>query len=120
MSRLEDQRPEDRNLLALADRVGRNECGRGIGMDTVIGCFNEPTGNVIKESAGRGSPLEKVTNLSLLLSTLPCETEIRWISANVRLAALILEVDLRLIQRSAEEVIGLQLHVRSGRRADAD
>ena len=44
---------------------------------------------------------------------------IRRIAADVRLSAFILEVDLRLIERRVKQVIGLMLHARSRRRADA-
>ena len=43
----------------------------------------------------------------------------RWIPTDIRLPAFILEVDPRLIQRCAEQVIRLQFHARTCRRADA-
>ena len=44
---------------------------------------------------------------------------IRRIAADVRLAAFILEIDLRLIERRMKQVVGVMLHARPGRRADA-
>ena len=40
---------------------------------------------------------------------MPSETQIRWISTDVRLAALILEVDLRLVQGRMEQVLRVML-----------
>ena len=42
-----------------------------------------------------------------------------WIATDVCLSAFVLEVDLRLIERRVKQVIGMMLHARSGRRADA-
>jgi hypothetical protein len=41
-----------------------------------------------------------------------------WITADVRFSAFILEVDLRQIERRAEQVIGSQFYTRACRRAD--
>ena len=50
---------------------------------------------------------------------LPLTSSIRRVPANVRLPALVLEIDLRLIQRRVKQIVGVQLHARPGRRADA-
>ena len=42
-----------------------------------------------------------------------------WIPADVGLATLILEVDLRLIERGAKQVVASKVHAGSRRRADA-
>ena len=41
------------------------------------------------------------------------------IPADIRLSAFILEVDLRLIERRVEQIIGMKFHAGPGRRADA-
>ena len=45
---------------------------------------------------------KKVAKVGLLLVSLPCDSQIRRIPADVGLAAFVLEVDLRLIERRAE------------------
>lgn len=62
---------------------------------------------------------ENVFQFAFLSLGLPLTSEIRRISANVRLAPFVLEVDLRLIKRRVEEVVAMQLHARAGGRADA-
>ena len=41
------------------------------------------------------------------------------IPADISLPAFILEINLRLVERRAEQIVGTELHACSGRRADA-
>ena len=49
------------------------------------------------------------SHVILLLSTSVQTTQIRWVSANIGLAAFILEINLALVQRRVEQVIAVKL-----------
>ena len=86
----------------------------------IVRGFHEPAGYVIERlPVLRFVPSKIASRSDFLLFGLPLASLVRRISANVRLTAFVLEVDLRLIQWRAEQVIRLQLHARSCRRADA-
>ena len=63
---------------------------------------------------------EDRVHILLLFFRLPFAAQIRGIPADIGLSAFILEIDLRLIERRMEQVIGMMLHAGSGRRTDAE
>ena len=76
-----------------------------VGFGAIIGRLHEPTGNIIERLPSTSWTAEDCLNLCLLLLRLPLKAQVRRISADIRLPALVLEVDLRLIQRRVEQII---------------
>jgi len=82
---------------------------RGLTRD--VGGLHEPACYIVQRFPVSGSPFKNRLKLRFLFRRLPSETQIRWISTDVRLAALILEVDvdLRLVQGRMEQVLRVML-----------
>src|SRR4051794_1711067 len=59
-------------------------------------------------------------NIRLLRRILFLSFDVRRIPADVRLPALILEIDLGLIERCVKQIIGVMFNAGSGRWADAE
>ena len=118
---LEDQRPQHRNLLALGrSSWWHTKAHAAFALLAVIGRLHEPAGNVVKSTCKLVASRRRHAADLLSARRSAISTAKIWrIPADVRLTAFVLEVDLRLIERRAEQVIGLQLHARSRRRADA-
>jgi hypothetical protein len=84
----------------------------------VIGGLPEPANNIVDCTYILSAYLEdsKVFFLFFCLKLIP---NVRWISANVGLAAFVLEIDLRLIDRRVKQVISMLLHPGPRRGANA-
>ena len=67
----EDEGPEDGDLLALADGVGGDKGGGGLGVGAVVGGLDEPAGDVIEGPVGLGAGFEQGFDFDLLLLGLP-------------------------------------------------
>ena len=89
----ENERPENGYLLALADRVGRDERSGRWGLRAEVGGFHEPARYVIDRLPTFGAAVEDPFPVGLLFVGLPRRSEIRWISADIRLPALVFEID---------------------------
>ena len=103
VSRLEDQRPKNWHLYALADRVGTNkgcDCGRS---PPIIGCLHKPTRDVIERFPSCYPIFKNLHQLLFLFLTLPLRAQVRWISTYIRFSARVFEIDLR----SGETVLDL-------------
>src|SRR5690606_23541820 len=98
VSSSKDQRPKDRHLLALTDGVGGHKGSNGACTGAVVGGLHKPACDVIEGFPFRGASIEDHAKISFLFVCLPLGAEVRRVPANVGFSALVLEVDLRLIE----------------------
>jgi len=96
-SSLQQQIPCDGNLLALAQTVCGNEGKRGVASVIVNCSLYQPRSYIIDILPFRRKPAENLFKVFFLMGLLlSCPLEWR-ISADIRLTALVLEVDLGLL-----------------------
>jgi hypothetical protein len=112
-----NQRPQNGHLLALANAVGAHKGGGAGGVAAIVCRFHEPAGHVVQAFPAFAAVVKN--GFKVVFVGLPGAAQIRRIAADIGLAAFVLEVDFRLIQRRVEQIIGHQLHARARGRADA-
>src|SRR4051812_5631868 len=101
----QDVGPKHWNQLTLADRVGGNERGLGLEALREFACLPKPTHNVIERSPELIVLLEDKPQIAFLVGRLRTQSRIRRVSANERVAAFVFEIDLRLVQWCAEQIV---------------
>jgi hypothetical protein len=80
----------------------------------------KPARDIVKVFIRLQIALEDTCHIFFLASCLLPTSLIRRVPADIGLSALILEVDLCLVERRMKQVAGVMFHAGSGRRTDAE
>ncbi len=86
---------------------------------SIFRSLHEPSADIVEDFVAVCILGEHSEEIAFLLVRLVLGPLIRRIAADISLPTLILEIDLRLIERRLKQIIGADLDTRSGRRADA-